>query len=217
MGVTAVTTTIMFTDVVGSTALWERLGDAGQALRRAHDRILRQQFERFAGRVVKGTGDGFMVTFASARQGVECAVEVQRAMATLHAAGRYVEIGVRIGLNTGEPITEGDDLHGSDVDLAARIAAEAGTGEVLVSELTRMLARQTPGLEFEALGERTLKGFSEPAPVFAVRWPDTSAGLGGRRDWTSRRAITASSIPSTWGSGWGGSGASARPRGPRSC
>ena len=121
--------TIMFTDLVGSTALAERLGDeAAQALRRAHDRILREQFERFDGKVVKGTGDGFLVAFASPRQGVECAVEVQRALSAQHAEGRYTELQVRIGLHTGEPIVEGGDLLGSDVNLAARIEAEAAGG-----------------------------------------------------------------------------------------
>src|SRR5207247_2238781 len=134
------TITIMFTDLVGSTALGDRLGeDAAQALRRAHDRILRQQFARFDGRVIKGTGDGFMAAFASARRGVECAVELQRAIAAQHAEGRYLELEVRAGVHTGEPVAEGGDLFGSDVNLAARIASEAaepGVGKTrLVSEL----------------------------------------------------------------------------------
>jgi class 3 adenylate cyclase len=170
------TVTVMFTDLVGSTALGDRLGDeAAQALRRAHDRILRQQFERSGGKVIKGTGDGFMVAFTSARQGVDCAVDVQRAIAAQHSEGRYLELQVRIGLHTGEPIAEGDDLLGSDVNLAARIEAEADSGQVLVSELTRLLARRGPGLQFVALGERTLKGFAEPMPIFEVRWPEDGA------------------------------------------
>lgn len=163
----------MFTDLVGSTALADGLGDeAAQALLRAHDRILRQQFERFEGKVVKGTGDGFLVAFASPRQGVECAVAVQRALSAQHAEGRYPELQVRIGLHTGEPIAEGGDLLGSDVNLAARIEGEAAGGQVLVSELTRQLARRSHGLEFVALGERLLKGFAEPVNLFEVRWPE---------------------------------------------
>jgi len=131
----------MFTDRVASTALGDRLGDErAQSLRRAHDRILGQQFERFGRRVVKGTGDGFMVVFGSARQGVECAVEVQRAIAAQQAEGCYLELQVRVGLHTGEPVAEEGDLFGSDVDLAARIESEAGGGQVLVSDLTRVLA-----------------------------------------------------------------------------
>ena len=165
------TVTIMFTDLVASTALGDLLGDdRGQALRRAHDRILRRQFERFGGRVVKGRGDGFMVVFPSARRGVQCAVEVQRAIATQQAEGRYLELQVRIGLHTGEPVEEQGDLFGSDVNLAARIEAEAGGGQVLVSELTRLLARRSPGLRFVAVGERTLKGFAEPVPLYEVCW-----------------------------------------------
>ncbi|MGZ3356135.1 MAG: ATP-binding protein, partial [Isosphaeraceae bacterium] len=165
------TVTIMFTDLVSSTALADRLGDdRGQALRRAHDRILRQQFERFGGKVVKGTGDGFMVVFPSAHQGVQCAVEVQRAITTQQAEGRYLELQVRIGLHTGEPVEEKGDLFGSDVNLAARIEAEAGGGQVIVSELTRLLVRQSTGLRFETVRERTLKGFAESVPLYEVRW-----------------------------------------------
>jgi class 3 adenylate cyclase/tetratricopeptide (TPR) repeat protein len=170
-GVPEGTVTIMFTDVVASTALGDRLGDdRGQALRRAHDRILRRQFERFGGRVVKARGDGFMVAFPSARRGVRCAAEVQRAIASQQAEGRYRELQVRIGLHTGEPVEEEGDLFGSDVNLAARIEDEAGGGQVLVSELTRLLARGSPGLRFVAVGERTLKGFAEPVPLYEVCW-----------------------------------------------
>ena len=165
------TVTIMFTDVVASTALGDRLGDdRGQALRRAHDRILRRQFEHFGGRVVKGRGDGFMVAFPSARRAVRCAAEVQRAIATQQAEGRYRELQVRIGLHTGEPVEDQGDLFGSDVNLAARIENEAGGGQVLVSELTRLLARRSPGLRFVAVGERSLKGFADPVPLYEVCW-----------------------------------------------
>lgn len=164
------TVTIMFTDLVGSSALGDRLGDVeAQALRRAHERILRREFERFDGRVVKGTGDGFLVSFLSARQGVECGVEIQSAVAAQQAEGRYPELNVRIGLHTGEPVAEAGDLHGSDVDLAARVAAEAEGGQVLISESTYILSRRSPGLEFRSVGDRSLKGFTEPVELFEVR------------------------------------------------
>jgi len=166
----------MFTDLVGSTALGDRLGDeAAQALRRAHDRIARQQFQRFAGRVIKGTGDGFLVAFGSARQGVECAIALQRAITTQHNEGRYAELQVRIGLHTGEPLADEDDLLGSDVNLAARIEAEAAGGQVFVSESTHVLARKTPDVRFAPLGERALKGFAEPVPIFEVCWLEEPA------------------------------------------
>ena len=165
------TVTIMFTDLVGSSALGDRLGDVeAQALRRAHERILRREFERFEGRVVKDTGDGFLVAFASARQGVQCAVEVQRAIVGQQAEGRYGELNVRIGLHTGEPVAEAGDLHGSDVDLAARVEAAAEGGQILVSDSTYILARRSPGLDFSSVGERTLKGFADPVELFEVRW-----------------------------------------------
>lgn len=173
---TSPTVTIMFTDMVESTALGDRLGDVeAKALRRAHDRLLKEQFVRFGGRVVEGTGDGFLVTFASARAGVECAVAIQQALAAKHVDGRYLDLQVRIGLHTGEPLVEGDRLFGSDMNLAARVEAAAEGGQVLVSEVTRLLARQTigrenPSFEFVSLGERELKGFPETVPLFEVGW-----------------------------------------------
>jgi class 3 adenylate cyclase/tetratricopeptide (TPR) repeat protein len=164
------TLTLLFTDLVDSTAVSNRLGDdAAQALRRAHDRILREQFEAHGGTVIKGTGDGFFVTFPSARQGVECAAAIQRAIAAQQAEGRYPELSVRIGLNTGEPVVEGDDLFGADVTLAARIMAEAQGSEVLVSEVTGLLVRQH-NFKLEPAGERTLKGFLQPVPVYRLHW-----------------------------------------------
>ncbi|MEX0683832.1 MAG: adenylate/guanylate cyclase domain-containing protein [Dehalococcoidia bacterium] len=182
------TVTIMFTDMVGSTALGDRLGDeTAQALRRAQDRIVREQLARFGGRVVKGTGDGFMLAFGSARRGVECAVAVQNAITEQQREGRYSELQVRIGLHTGEPGSEGDDLLGTDVDLAARIEAEAGGGQVFVSDLTRALARQAAGVTFTPLGERTLKGFAEPVAVFEVGWADAHDTMAGLTRFVGRR------------------------------
>jgi class 3 adenylate cyclase/tetratricopeptide (TPR) repeat protein len=163
------TITIMFTDLVGSTALANRVGDeASQALRRAHERILTREFERFDGEVIKGTGDGYMVAFASARQAVECGVSVQIAIDDEHVEGRYADLSVRIGLHTGEPVRDHDDLFGKDVNLASRIEAEAQGGQVLVSEITWLLTRYLPDLTFAAIGLRSLKGFDEPVPLFAV-------------------------------------------------
>ncbi|TMB70379.1 MAG: hypothetical protein E6J43_02095 [Chloroflexi bacterium] len=188
MGGPESTVTIMFTDLVDSTGLGDRLGDAAaQALRRAHDRILKQQFVRFGGRVVKGTGDGFMVAFSSARQGVECAAELQQAIEAQHREGRYPELLVRVGLHTGEPLTEGHDLLGSDVDLAARIEAEADGGQDLVSELTHLLTRHHEDLEFTSVGERSLKGFRAPVPLFEVRWPQEQGVRTGLTPFVGRR------------------------------
>jgi len=172
------TVTVLFTDLVGSASLADRLGDdVAQTLRRAHARILQRLFERFDASLIKGTGDGFMVAFSSARRAVECAAEVQRAIAAQHEEGRYRELAVRVGIHTGEPVAQGGDLLGSDVDLAARITSEARGGQVLVSDVTRALARHSSAVRFEALGERALKGFAEPATLFEVLWEEArSAG-----------------------------------------
>ena len=186
------TVTLLFTDLVGSTALSSRLGDEqAQALRRAHDRILTQEFERAGGRVVKHTGDGFMVAFPSARQGVESAVALQQAIESQQGEGRYAELSVRVGVHTGEPVAEGDDYFGRDVNLAARIVAEAQGGQILVSETTRLLAQPNVNLALQPLGERQLKGFPEPVSLFEVRWTREEARPGhsrfvGRREERAR-------------------------------
>ncbi len=168
------TLTVLFTDLVESTAVANRLGDeTAQALRRAHDRILRQQFESHGGTVVKGTGDGFLVTFSTARQGVACARAVQRAIAEQQAEGRYLDLGVRIGVHTGEPSAEDGDVFGIDVTLAARLMAEAQGGEIIVSEVTHLLVRQH-AFEMQPAGELTLKGFPEAVPAYRVLWTEES-------------------------------------------
>ncbi|HEV8573309.1 MAG TPA: AAA family ATPase [Dehalococcoidia bacterium] len=186
------TVTIMFTDLVGSAALGDRVGDIeAQALRRAHDRILRQQFQRSCGNVIKSTGDGFLVAFESARQAVECGVEVQRAIQTQQAEGRYRELQIRVGLHTGEPVVEGGDLRGTDVDLAARICDQAAGGQVLISDVSRVLASRSPELEFKPLGERTLKGFSQAVSLFEVRRPEERTVRPSLTRFTGREEETA--------------------------
>ena len=115
--------TIMFTDLVGSAALFARRGDeAADAVRREHFAALRRAVAEHGGREVKSTGDGLMVVFASAVAAVRCAVAMQRATAV---AG---ELELRIGLDAGEPLPEGEDLYGTPVIVASRLcdAAEAG-------------------------------------------------------------------------------------------
>jgi class 3 adenylate cyclase len=109
-------------------------------------------------------GDGFMAWFPSASQALACAVTLQRAL-----ADRESGVRVRIGLNAGEPIVEADDLFGASVVVAARLAAEARGGEVLVSDVVRQLA---VGKEFAFAdrGERTLRGFDEPVRAFELQW-----------------------------------------------
>jgi class 3 adenylate cyclase len=170
------TVTILFTDIEGSTALAQRLGDkAYHALLAEHNRILREQLARHGGHEVKHTGDGFMVAFASAARALSCAVDIQRAFAARNAAqAEPVEapINVRIGLNTGESIEEAGDYFGTAVTLAARIADRARGGQILVSDLLRNLAGSLAGVEFSDAGRKQLKGIAGRKRVYEVRWQE---------------------------------------------
>jgi class 3 adenylate cyclase len=112
------TATIMFTDIVGSTAMVERLGDRrARDVFRAHNEIVRRSTRVNGGAEVKNMGDGFMLTFSSARRGVGCAVAVQRELRKLDSDNPETSLAVRMGLSVGEPIREEDDLFGKSVVL----------------------------------------------------------------------------------------------------
>jgi class 3 adenylate cyclase len=165
--------TILFTDMEGSTSLTQRLGDAkAQEVLRTHNRIVRDALKAHSGSEVKALGDGFMASFSSATRALECAIATQRAFATHNAAqAEPVEapIRVRIGLNAGEPIAEAEDLFGTAVNLAARIAAQAAGGEILVANVVRELAAGK-GFLFADRGEVALRGFEDPVRLYEVRW-----------------------------------------------
>ncbi len=117
--------TILFTDVEGSTALTQRLGDAkARDLLREHERTARKALKAHGGSEVKTMGDGFMASFSSATKALECAIAMQRAFAEKNEDAEE-QIKVRIGLNAGEPIAEDEDLFGTAVNLAARICGHA--------------------------------------------------------------------------------------------
>ena len=120
--------TILFTDVEGSTALTQRLGDANaREILREHERLVREALKSHGGAEVKTMGDGFMASFGSATKALECAIAVQQAFAE-HNESAAEPIKVRVGLNAGEPIAEDDDLFGTAVNLAARICSQAEAG-----------------------------------------------------------------------------------------
>ena len=168
--------TILFTDVEGSTAMTQRLGDAkAREVLREHERIVRGALKSHGGSELKTTGDGFMASFSSATRALESAIAMQRAFAA-HNESAEEPILVRVGLNAGEPIAEDDpdgrsDLFGTAVIEAARIAAAAKGGEILVSDVVRQLAKGKDFL-FADRGEVALKGFDEPVRLYEVRWQE---------------------------------------------
>jgi class 3 adenylate cyclase len=162
--------TILFTDMEGSTTLTQRLGDAkAQEILRTHNTIVRGALRAHSGSEIKHTGDGIMASFTSASRALECAIAVQRALAQHNESNPDMPIRVRIGLNAGEPVAEEEDLFGTAVQLAARIAAKAEGGEVLASDVVRQLA-MGKGFLFSDRGDVALRGFEDPVRLFEVRW-----------------------------------------------
>lgn len=155
--------------------MMSRLGDErGRAVLREHERITRDVLKAHGGTEVKTMGDGFMASFGSVTRAVECAVALQRAMDDrTQGVGAHHDapLRVRCGLNAGEPIEEDGDLFGATVILAARIAAKAEGGEILVSSAVRELC-SGKGFLFADRGDFVAKGFEEPVRVYEVRWRD---------------------------------------------
>ena len=153
--------TVMFTDIVDSTAHAAVLGDRRwRETKEAHDRIVRDQVVRFRGREVKTMGDGFLVTFDGPARGVACAREIS-------ASTRELGIEIRAGLHTGEIELDGEDIAGIAVAIGARVGALAGPGEVFVSSTVKDLVVGS-GLVFEDRGQHELKGVPDPWRLYAA-------------------------------------------------
>ncbi len=156
-----VLTTVMFTDIVGSTERAAALGDARwRELAGRHDELMRAELERHRGREVKTMGDGFLATFDGPARGIRCA----RAIAD---RVRSLDIELRAGLHTGECELIGDDIGGLAVNIGARIGALAGADEVLVSSTVKDLVVGS-GISFSDRGTRELKGVPGEWHLFAV-------------------------------------------------
>jgi class 3 adenylate cyclase len=153
--------TVLFTDVVGSTEQAARLGDRRwKEVLATHDTLVRTELERFRGRVVKSTGDGVLATFDGPGRAIRCAGSIQDSVGSLG-------VEVRAGLHTGEIELVGSDVAGMAVHIAARVAAKAGAGEVLVSSTVRDLVAGS-GIEFADRGEHQLKGVPTSWKLYAV-------------------------------------------------
>jgi class 3 adenylate cyclase len=161
--------TFMFTDIVESTRLLDVLGDeAWSDLLGWHDRTLRACFDAHDGEEVKHEGDGFFVTFATPISAIDCAIAVQRSLAT-HRSEHGFAPRVRIGLHAAEATRHAGDYAGRGVHESARIAAAAGAGEIFVSETSLPSPEER---SFAVIERRTLtlKGFTEPVDVVVVDW-----------------------------------------------
>jgi class 3 adenylate cyclase/tetratricopeptide (TPR) repeat protein len=165
------TATILFTDLVGSTAQRVQLGeDAAEALRRAHDRLLAAAVAAHHGTVAKSVGDGIMATFPGAADAVAAAVAIQQAVDGHNRRGPPVPLVVRVGISLGDVTWEQGDCFGTPVIEAARLCGVAEGGQILVADLVRLTARGRGGHTFTPVGPVALKGLPEPVVACAVAW-----------------------------------------------
>jgi len=153
--------TVLFTDVVDSTATATELGDhRWREVLDGHDRIVRAQLERARGREIKTMGDGFLATFDGPARAIWCATSIAEAV-------RELGIEIRAGLHTGEIELLGDDVGGIAVSIGARVGAMAGPSEVLVSQTVKDLVAGS-GVSFEDAGEHELKGVPDRWRLYRV-------------------------------------------------
>ena len=173
------TVTFVFSDIEGSTNMLKQLGDSGYAEALAtHRRLVREIFAANDGEEMDTQGDAFFYSFSRAREAVAAAVAVQRE----HAAESWpqgVEVRIRLGLHTGEPVVGDDGYTGLDVVRASRIAATATGGQVLLSEATAaIVAKHLPeGVTLKSAGQRQLKDIDEPEDVFELVIPGVAVSV----------------------------------------
>src|SRR5918992_3190824 len=160
-GFDRIVATLLMTDIVDSTAMALQLGDGRwRDLLARHDEIVRATLDRFRGREVKATGDGFVAVFDGAERAIRAAQEMQRALSG-------IDIQIRASVHTGEIEFEGGDVRGVGVHIAARILALAGPGRIYASWATRELLAGSP-ITFTDRGPHELKGLTEPRRIYEV-------------------------------------------------
>jgi class 3 adenylate cyclase len=167
---------ILFTDLEGSTALLQEVGEpAYMALLAEHDTIIRTSLVASRGREVKHTGDGIMASFDDVANALACSLAIQQGFEARASGGRTPELRVRIGLAAGEPVDHNDDLFGSTVHLASRICQAAVPGHILASDVVRDLGTEK-GFRFDRGRDLQLSGFRGVTRVFELARADD----GGR-------------------------------------
>jgi len=162
---------LLFTDLVGSTEILDRLGDdAAEDLRRTHFSLLRQALADAGGREVKTLGDGVMDVFTSPVRALECAVAMQRSIADHNQRCPDQELRVRIGLDAGEAQPDEEDYHGSWVVVAKRLCDRARGGQILTTDVVAALVGTRGSFHFRPAGKLRLKGLAQPVATVAVEW-----------------------------------------------
>lgn len=162
--------TVLFTDIAGSTAMTQNLGDAGaQQVVRAHNRVVREALTMWNGKEVKHTGDGIMASFVKTSDSLDAAMQMQREATEYTEQNPDKPLHLKIGINAGEPISEDNDLFGSTVQMSARIVDKAQAEEIFVSEIVRgICAGKT--YKFVNRGTYPMKGFDTDPVLYEVVW-----------------------------------------------
>ncbi|MGH8992147.1 MAG: adenylate/guanylate cyclase domain-containing protein, partial [Acidimicrobiia bacterium] len=167
--------TILFTDLVDSTALLARAGDEqAQRIFRAHHDLLAEAATAHGGEEVKWLGDGLMVAFASAADAVRCAVAMQQGG---HEPVHGERLAIRVGLNAGEALREATDYFGTPVVVARRLCDQADAGQILCADVIAGLLMGRPDFAFSDLGKLDLKGVPQPVSAFSVHYDAGPAGV----------------------------------------
>uniref|UniRef100_UPI003753DF3E AfsR/SARP family transcriptional regulator n=1 Tax=Armatimonas sp. TaxID=1872638 RepID=UPI003753DF3E len=170
------TVTFLFTDIEGSTRLWERVGDTFRTALSTHHTLLRREFRRRGGHEVKEAGDSFLVAFASVGDALDCAIACQRALDTQSWPDELGSLRVRMALHTGDVELVGGEYHGIMLHRAARMLSAAHGGQILCSEATsNLLVRDLePQVTLKDLGIWRLRDIQEPERLFQASYPDRS-------------------------------------------
>lgn len=161
---------IMFTDLEGSTAMMTDLGEKkSMHLLRIHNAIIRNAIKNHNGREIKHTGDGFMVSFTSADEAMQCGRSIQAEFAAHRMRVPDQEMHVRIGMSAGEPVEESNDLFGSAVQMAARVCDAAQPDQILAVQSVRASCSNGSG-GFASVGDKHFKGFNEAVSLYEISW-----------------------------------------------
>ena len=187
---------IMFTDMVGYSALSQRNENLAQELLEEHRALLRPLFTRFNGTEIKTIGDAFLVEFHSALEAAQCGIEIQRALGKRNhdvPAGRRIEL--KIGIHLGDVVHRGGDVYGDGVNIAARIEPLAGAGGICISVDVERQIRNKLEAQFEKLAPTELKNISLAMELFRIvlPWESAKKPAAGRRQSESSAGVCSSS------------------------
>jgi adenylate cyclase len=188
---------IMFTDMVGYSALSQHDDKLALELLEEHRRLLRELFGRFNGTEIKTIGDGFLVEFHSALEAAQCAIEIQRTLAKRNAdAPADGQIQVRIGIHIGDVVHRGGDVFGDGVNIASRIEALAGAGGICVSMDVERQIRSALEARFEKLAPTELKNISVPMDLFRIVLPwERQKPLPSKSEIRNRKSEITKTLP----------------------